>query len=360
MVIWSEISLMDWGINICLKSTVVLLLAFGLVRLLVNSTAKIRYTVWKGAFLVLLFLPFIGLLPSIHIAPANQDEHSFQTISELPIPYESVLQNTETDTKNISLQPSIKKESTLFERLNFLEVVFFIWAIGCSFFIMLILLEYYFLLKITRERRNKIPATWHSILQIAEQQMGAVIVPTIILSKHLNTPVAYCSLRKNYILMPMNALAWKAAQIKTVFLHELGHFCQKDLLTNILVQFVKAIYWWQPLIWIALAKIRLECECSCDELVLESGEPNLEYAQNLTDIAKSIFLAPTQLSKVALPVVNNSQLKERISTILKETNPSLGMPSWRILRLLIGLIIPLFCLNFKYTSHSIIQKNRLL
>ena len=249
-----------------------------------------------------------------------------------------------------------EKEITAFGSLNLSAVLLFIWAIGFSFCLILVLLEYYFLIKITKEKRNLVPPGWHTIFEEARQQIGASLTVEIMLSKRLNTPVTFCILRKNYILMPMNSLDWKERQIKTVFLHELGHLRQKDLLTNLLVQFVKAMYWWQPLIWIAVTKIRLECERSCDELVLESGVSSFDYAQNLTEIARIIFLAPAQLSKVALPVVNNSQLKERISKILKETNPSLNVASWRTSKMLLCLIIPLFCLNFNYTSNSIIQK----
>ena len=84
MIIWSEISLIDWGLNIILKSTFLLLLALGLVKLLSHSAAKFRYSVWKGTFLLLFLLPFIGLLPSINIVPTNQVNESFQTIANLP------------------------------------------------------------------------------------------------------------------------------------------------------------------------------------------------------------------------------------------------------------------------------------
>ena len=108
MIICSEISLIDWGINICLKSPIILLLALGLSRLFVNSAAKFHYSIWKGTFLVLILLPFVGLLPSINIMPTNQIDTSAQIISELPIPYESILQNRERDARNLDIQQPLK------------------------------------------------------------------------------------------------------------------------------------------------------------------------------------------------------------------------------------------------------------
>ncbi len=128
MIGWSEITLIDWGINIGLKSTIILLLVLGLARLLIHSTSKFRYSVWKGAFLILFFLPFIGLLPSITIVSTNHGDTAFQTIAELPIPYESVSQNTARINSNINGQALNEKESVSFGNLSFSESLFIILA----------------------------------------------------------------------------------------------------------------------------------------------------------------------------------------------------------------------------------------
>ncbi len=359
IISWSEISLMDWGLNIFIKSTCILFFVLYLSRLLANTTAKLRYRLWKGTFILLILFPFIGLLPTISTVSLNPTENNFQINSELPIPYAGILQNNELELGNsISKEPLTPEKANTSSHGNLSIINYFciIWIIGSICFLALIVFEFYFLSRIVKQKRCLIPESWFLHLQSAQRQIGASRTPSIVLSKYVGTPVVFCLFRKNYILMPIKSSDWEEEQIKIVFLHELGHLIQKDLHINLFVQIVKAIYWWHPLVWIAVHKIQLECEGSCDELVLKNGVNRVDYAQKLTEIARNIYASTFSLSKVAVPMAKNTQLKVRISRILKEVNPSLHKKSRQNIKILLYLVLPIFFLNFTYTSSSIEKK----
>ena len=53
------------------------------------------------------------------------------------------------------------------------------------------------------------------------------------------------------------------------------------------MQIVRAIHWFNPLVWWAAWKIQVERERACDDLVINSGIEATDYAEHLLRIACS-------------------------------------------------------------------------
>jgi beta-lactamase regulating signal transducer with metallopeptidase domain len=49
-----------------------------------------------------------------------------------------------------------------------------------------------------------------------------------------------------------------------------------------------AFYWFNPLIWYAAGRLRVEREQACDDYVLRIGTKPSDYADHLLDIARSM------------------------------------------------------------------------
>ena len=58
------------------------------------------------------------------------------------------------------------------------------------------------------------------------------------------------------VLMPADADAWPTDRLRIVLLHELAHVKRRDCLTHLLAQVACALYWFNPLTWMAARHLR--------------------------------------------------------------------------------------------------------
>jgi TonB family protein len=118
------------------------------------------------------------------------------------------------------------------------------------------------------------------------------------------------------ILLPASAEKWPYARKCTVIAHERSHAAQNDGVTQLLIEFAWSIYWFNPLMWYAAHRTRIERERACDDSVLRTGIAPEEYAQHLLEIARE--LRPrADVRCAAVSMAHTSQLERRIRSILK-------------------------------------------
>jgi beta-lactamase regulating signal transducer with metallopeptidase domain len=89
------------------------------------------------------------------------------------------------------------------------------------------------------------------------------------------------------VLLPAAADGWSPARLRAVLLHELGHVRRRDPLVQLGAQLACALYWWNPLAWLAALRLRIERELACDDLVLQGGVRPSSYAADLLDIVRA-------------------------------------------------------------------------
>ena len=78
---------------------------------------------------------------------------------------------------------------------------------------------------------------------------------------------------------------------------------------------VKSVYWFNPLVWLAVRSARVERERDCDDAVLNAGARPSDYAMFLMDIAADLG-APRGPAWQLSTISQGSNLKERIMCIL--------------------------------------------
>ncbi len=110
--------------------------------------------------------------------------------------------------------------------------------------------------------------------------------------------------------------------LRYILLHELQHYRQKDGLLNFFLTFFCAIYWFNPAVWYALHKVRIDREIACDTSVLELlGETSCqEYGAALINFAETLSHTPFSFS-VGLGG-SMPQMKRRILNIASYQAPT--------------------------------------
>ncbi len=114
-------------------------------------------------------------------------------------------------------------------------------------------------------------------------------------------------------------------ELKYVLLHELAHFKRKDIPVIWITAIIKSFYWFNPLIWYAFYRMRLDCENACDELVLSRlcTEERNGYGHLLLHLLE---MNPPQKQRIKeaaiISKVNKMQWKRRITMIANYKTPT--------------------------------------
>jgi beta-lactamase regulating signal transducer with metallopeptidase domain len=125
------------------------------------------------------------------------------------------------------------------------------------------------------------------------------------------------------ILLPADAADWPAGRRTLVLAHELAHVGRFDTLTQLAAQIAVALFWYDPLVWIAARRMRIEREFACDDAVLRAGSIPLQYAHELVRIvqrlvARSTEAVPATLAGLAMARGHN-EVHTRVAAILDST-----------------------------------------
>jgi beta-lactamase regulating signal transducer with metallopeptidase domain len=115
------------------------------------------------------------------------------------------------------------------------------------------------------------------------------------------------------VLLPPDISGWERDRLQSVLRHELGHVKRWDCLTQGFANLVCALFWFNPLVWLAARLMRRERERACDDLVLSTGLRPSEYAAHLLEIARHFARAP---HAAAIPIARRSGLESRLRFIM--------------------------------------------
>ena len=117
------------------------------------------------------------------------------------------------------------------------------------------------------------------------------------------------------MLLPAGAAGWTHDRIRIVLAHELAHATRADWAVQALAELLRAIYWFNPLFWLASRRLRRESELACDDAVLGAGVEPPEYASQLVAIARELS-AERPAWVPAAAIVGPSHFERRITAML--------------------------------------------
>jgi TonB family protein len=117
------------------------------------------------------------------------------------------------------------------------------------------------------------------------------------------------------VILPRAALSWTGERAAIVLRHELAHIRRGDWVIQIAGELLRTVYWFNPLVWIACARLRQESEQACDDEVLTSGVDGPDYATHLVDLAR--LLKAEGAPRLPAPAIaRSSSLERRIRAML--------------------------------------------
>jgi TonB family protein len=132
--------------------------------------------------------------------------------------------------------------------------------------------------------------------------------------------LATWGLLRPQVLVPDHSRTWTVERVHIVLGHELAHIRRRDWAVQICAETLRAIFWFNPLVWMICRRLRSESEQACDDEVLGLGVDGRDYAAHLLELARQCRRTGSSWAS-AVPIAHPSTLERRIAAML---NPQLN------------------------------------
>jgi beta-lactamase regulating signal transducer with metallopeptidase domain len=139
--------------------------------------------------------------------------------------------------------------------------------------------------------------------------------PPLVLQSGHSSLLGTWGLTRAKVLLPADAPNWPADRIRIVLGHELAHVRRGDWTVQVAAEVLRAVYWFNPFLWLACRRLRLESEQACDDAVLKLGVQGSDYASELVDLARAFTTDRPRLVPAAA-IARPSSLERRIHAML--------------------------------------------
>jgi beta-lactamase regulating signal transducer with metallopeptidase domain len=250
-----------------MKVTVVIVIALGINLALRQRSAALRHWVLAAGILCAGLTPLLGMvLPEWHPplgnrlivgSPAARNEPLATTEVEFSIP-------TPPDSSRIP-GPSLDRARRM------------LWIAGTTLSLLVLVAGLSRLAWLASRARRVADPRWQELL-------GPVLLlqsphPTLLVTWGFFSPK---------IVLPASAEKWSDERMRIVLWHELAHIRRGDWFVQMAADFVRAAFWFNPLVWIACRRLRQESEQACDDAVLNCGVQGPDYATELLGLARDL------------------------------------------------------------------------
>ena len=307
------------------KGLVILLVATIAASQLRKASAAMRHAAWTAGVVSLLALPIaLELGPRVHIA--SLAERLSQSVARLSGAALSPVRVAEGESGIASLAApqsvldGISLDATsalLYPNISVAALLFFAWMVGA-----LVLTGRDILRSARAQRviaRSRVVRD-PKILRLATSlRKGFRIHRSILLVESAEVPgPATFGIFRHVVLLPAGAGEWPLDALHTVLAHELAHVARRDCLTDAIALAARNVHWLNPMVWIAVRRMRLERERACDDRVLEMGVRPEPYATLLLNVARAALREPqaNQLGRTAaLAMAAPLELESRLLAI---------------------------------------------
>jgi len=296
-------------------------------------SAKGQYYIWF-LLMIALILPFtpVQSLPFDYSLDALDVNKSNGTSA--PFTVKEKVQHTNWMQDN-----SISVNRSNLENIN--SLIACIWIAGM---LVMTVMAGRALLEVRRIKRTTYRVKSKEVQYLFEQckrQLNVTGYVVVGESRHVKSPMTF-GIFRNYVVLPTNIDEWMTLdEIKYILLHELNHYKSKDIAANYLMVLFQIIYWFNPLVWLAFQKMRLDREIACDYAVLSSLEENCHRDYGMT-IIHFVDKVSRQKNFILANQFHGSkkQIKSRIEQIVSYSKESklLKCKSLAIF-ILLGLLI---------------------
>src|SRR2546423_6082215 len=203
-------------------------------------------------------------------------------------------------------------------RTSGIAILAAIWLAGALLVLLRLAFGTWRVGQLARDGARVEDGVWLSLTQRLANRLGVTRPLTLLRGERLAVPVTW-GVVYPAVLLPQDSDSWSEERRRFVLVHEMAHVKRFDALTQLLAQFAVALFWFDPLVWIAAHQMRVEREHACDDYVLRDGTTPSLYAGELLEMVRSIGTPSHDRAApafAALAMARRSEFEGRVLAIL--------------------------------------------
>lgn len=156
------------------------------------------------------------------------------------------------------------------------------------------------------------------VLNTCKDLIGTQANVDVIATNALGSPALFGLLRPR-LLLPRRTLAEASPdQLRHIFLHELAHLKRRDILVGYIASALHILHWFNPLVALAMRRMRIDRELACDAMALSRLRPEETTAYGRTILNQIERLLAARRCPVVLGLAGSGiQTKHRIAMIAR-------------------------------------------
>jgi bla regulator protein blaR1 len=194
--------------------------------------------------------------------------------------------------------------------------LFWIWMAGMVWMAVRIGQEH---LKLRRALIRRRLVTDSDVLEVLEdcKILARVHTPLVMVeTNRVKSPALFGFIRPRLLLPEGLLRSFSRDDLRNVFVHELSHLRRHDIAWGWFQAAVLVVHWFNPLIWLALRRLRADRELATDELALHhlQVKESRSYGETILKMLDD-FARPAPLPAVAGILEDRRQLVGRIRQI---------------------------------------------
>lgn len=307
-------------------------------------SSKLQYLMWWLLILRLLMpvTPDIGLHFNLQdMLPKQAHQAELPTpapvldVAPASVPntqpsYESVAPAVQPDTDVAPSQHVNPAKST-----DWYSIVFVVWLLGAIGFLgwlIFVKLRYY---ESLQHLMAGGPREVYELYDRCCKELGVKPLPLWIVNKSMSPGIAFFG--EPVLLVPLS-LCGDESRLRFALLHELTHKKRGDHYMTLLLNILRAVYWFDPVVRFAFSELRADMESACDSDVL--AYIGRGQKRGYLTVILDMFSYDTE------PILGMSQIrskrmaKRRMKGAFMKSRTS---PAFRAITLCIALIMSLCC-----------------
>lgn len=288
-------------IDAAAKSVALLLAAAVACGLLRNTSAATRHLIWTSALGALLVVPVLSqVIPGFAIPPSWTSlswmrAELWSTNDAAPLAQTAQLNSKGSAEERLGPSSMSKPESIEHRATSGLSVgglaaatatsIGLLWGAGVALCLLPLVLGAW----LTALMQRKYPAVNHDALGASVKELAerlSIRSPQLHIGPTGIMPMVW-GLRRGHLLLPADSAQWDFVRLRAVLLHELSHLRRRDPLWMLIGQLARAAYWFNPMAWLAVNRMRVEREQACDDCVLNGDVRPSDYAVALLELVSN-------------------------------------------------------------------------